>query len=140
MGFTMMMNGKLLNHKGFTLIELMIVVAILAVIAGIAIPAYNGYISTARTTEGSNNLASIKLAQEEYFLENNRYFPDPDGTASTTAANLSTYWTPAETNDSDRNFDYSVTSSSTGTHYSATATGRGGSYKVDSSVTLSISK
>ena len=126
--------------KGYTLIELLMTIAILAIITAIAIPAYQGYISTSRNTEGRQNLASIRLAQKEYFLENNRYFPDPDGTASTTSGTLSAYWSPAETNDADRNFDYSVTSSNSGRTYTATATGRGGSYEVPSSVTFSISQ
>ena len=54
--------------------KLFIAVAVLAVLTAIAIPAYNGYISTSRTTECLNNLASIKLAEEEYFLENQVYF------------------------------------------------------------------
>lgn len=127
------------RQSGVTLIELLMAIAILAIIASIAIPLYSGYISTARNTEGRNNLASIRLVQEEYFLENNRYFPNPDGTASTTAANLSTYWTPAEP-DADRNFNYTVVSSSSGTTYTATATGRGGTYKVPSTETFSITE
>lgn len=125
--------------QGFTLIEVMITVVILAVLSAIAIPAYRGYISIARETEGHNNLATIKLAQEEYFLENNRYFPDTNGTAvSTTAGTLSAYWTPGEAG-ADRNFDYSVISSA-GTDYTATATGRGGSYRVPTTTSFSVSK
>lgn len=62
------------SQQGWTLVELMIAVAVLAVLTAIAIPAYNGYISTSRTTECLNNLSSIKLAEEEYFLENQEYF------------------------------------------------------------------
>ena len=111
------------KQKGVTLVEIMIAMGILAVIAAIAMPAYRGYIKTSREAEGWNNLAAIKLAQEEYFLENNRYFPDPDGNASTTAANLSAYWSPSESG-TNRNFEYTVTSTGTGTSYTATATGR----------------
>lgn len=60
--------------RGFTLIELMITVAILAIIAGIAIPAYHGYIRESRFAEAQNEIAQIKIAQSEYFLENNTYF------------------------------------------------------------------
>ena len=59
------------TNRGFTLIELMIVVAILAIISAIAIPAYTGYIKTAKLTEAQNNLAALRLAEEEFFLENN---------------------------------------------------------------------
>jgi type IV pilus assembly protein PilE len=59
---------------GFTVIELMVTVAILAVIASIAIPLYSGYISSAKRTECNNEVAAIELALNENFLENNSYF------------------------------------------------------------------
>lgn len=133
------------TQKGVTLVEIMVAMGILAVLAAIAVPAYRGYIQSSRTTECINNLASIRLAQEEYFLENNRYFPDPDGnvqvtgTPPTAITTLLPYWSPAE-NISERNCDYSVVSSSNGTTYTATATGRGGNFTVPSSFSRSISK
>lgn len=60
---------------GMTLIELMVVVAILAVISAIAVPAYRGYISTSHRAECQTESAAIKLAEEEFFLQNGSYFP-----------------------------------------------------------------
>ena len=125
------------KQQGFTLIELMIAIGVLAVVAAIAIPAYRGYIAESRKVEGRNNLAAIKLAQEEYFLENNRYFPDTDNTTvSTTAGTLSAYWGPNESG-TNRNFDYSV-GTSAGTDYIATAKGRGSPYKVPTTTEFSV--
>lgn len=110
------------NHtNGFTLIELMVTIAIISVIAGIAIPAYNGYIETARMTEADNNLAAIRLAEAEYFLENNEYFEGKtsDSTLSTASDNL---WVVAKGSDG-YNFDYVVTLSS---GWTATATAKTG--------------
>ena len=59
---------------GFNLIELIITVAIMTIIAGIAFPIYNGYMDTSRYSEAQNEIAAIKLAQSEYFLEKNTYF------------------------------------------------------------------
>ncbi len=127
------------QQLGVTLVEILIAMGILAVIAAIAIPAYNGYIAESRKAEGWNNLAAIRLAQEEYFLENNRYFPDTDGTTvSTTANTLSTYWSPNEA-DSERNFNYSVFTSS-GNDYIATAIGRGSGYTVPATTSFTIRK
>ena len=58
------MNTK--QQKGFTLIELMIVVAIIGILAAIAIPAYSNYIGRAQVTEAISLLGAIKTAAAEY--------------------------------------------------------------------------
>jgi type IV pilus assembly protein PilA len=57
-------------QKGFTLIELMIVVAIIGILAAIAIPAYQDYTVRAKVTEGINLAASAKTAVAEGFQSN----------------------------------------------------------------------
>lgn len=61
------------NQKGFTLIELMIVVAIIGILAAIAIPNFRNYQMKAKTAEASANLGNIKTAQEAYLAENDVY-------------------------------------------------------------------
>ena len=57
-------------QKGFTLIELMIVVAIIGILAAIAIPAYQDYTVRSKVTEGLNLAASAKVAVSEGFQSN----------------------------------------------------------------------
>ncbi|HXA92774.1 MAG TPA: pilin [Steroidobacteraceae bacterium] len=57
-------------QKGFTLIELMIVVAIIGILAAIAIPAYQDYTVRSKVTEGLNLAASAETAVSEGFQSN----------------------------------------------------------------------
>jgi len=64
------------QQRGFTLIELMIVVAIIGVLAAIAIPAYQDYVKKAKVTEMVNAVAPAKLAVAEYYLAKNAWPTD----------------------------------------------------------------
>jgi prepilin-type N-terminal cleavage/methylation domain-containing protein len=62
--------------KAFSIIELMIVVAIIAFLATIAIPRYFNYFAKAKQAEVSINLASLHTAQESYKAEHGTYTSD----------------------------------------------------------------
>jgi type IV pilus assembly protein PilE len=64
------------NSGGFTLVELMVVIAIVAVLANIAVATYRSYILRANRTEGRMALLSTQVAQEKFFLQNNTYAQD----------------------------------------------------------------
>lgn len=61
------------KNKGFTLIELMIVLAIIAVIAAVAIPLYDAYKRRAIRAEAEEELMNIATIQEDYFNSYRRY-------------------------------------------------------------------
>lgn len=69
------------NNKGFTLIEVMIVVAIIGILAAIAYPSYDEYVKRGNRTEGQAFLQDVAARQERYFSQNNAYITDTDDLA-----------------------------------------------------------
>ncbi|MFM2447938.1 MAG: hypothetical protein RIS44_388 [Pseudomonadota bacterium] len=61
------------RQRAFTLIEVMIVVAIIAILAAIALPSYNDYITRGRLVEGTNALAALRANMERHFQDNRTY-------------------------------------------------------------------
>jgi len=57
------------QQSGFTLIELMIVVAIIGILAAVALPAYQDYIARAQAAEGAELLAGLKAPVAEYYYD-----------------------------------------------------------------------
>jgi type IV pilus assembly protein PilE len=70
-------NSRRLESGGFTLVELMIVVVIVAILASIAIPAYNSQIRKSRRTEAKTALLDLAGREERYFNAKNVYSDVP---------------------------------------------------------------
>ena len=71
-----------MRDKGFTLIELMIVIAIVGILAAVALPAYKNYTIRAKVTEGLAAAASAKTSVSEYFMVNGQLPPGGDNAAA----------------------------------------------------------
>ncbi len=76
-----MTNNKF--SKGFTIIELLIVVAIIGILAAVAVPAYFNHILRSRQADAYHNLLDIKAAEEMFNSQYNRYGSFADGSTFT---------------------------------------------------------
>lgn len=59
--------------KGFTLIELMIVVVIVGILSAVALPAYTDYVKRGKIPEATSNLAALRVKMEQWFQDNRTY-------------------------------------------------------------------
>jgi len=89
-----MLHRRSRSQTGYTFIEIMVSLAILGILSAIAIPAYNGYVRTARTAEGKESIATLHLAQVEYFEENGFFFTFSSNADLLTAAHADIQWRP----------------------------------------------
>jgi type IV pilus assembly protein PilE len=61
------------RQGGFTLIELMMTVAIAAILASVALPMYSSYIMRSRIIDGTSKLSDFRVRMEQYFMDNRTY-------------------------------------------------------------------
>ncbi|MDM0044641.1 type IV pilin protein [Variovorax dokdonensis] len=116
--------------RGFTLIEVMVTVAIVAILATVAYPNYTDYIRRGHVQEAPANLMTFRARMEQYYQDHRSY-----GSGSTCGVAV-----PASPD--AEYFSYACTLTNSGQAYTATATGTGGtvaglSYSIDQKGTRS---
>jgi len=67
------MRGTFVKRTGFTLIELMIVVLVIGILAAVAIPAYQNYVTRAARTKATQGLMNLAGMEERFLYSNNKY-------------------------------------------------------------------
>jgi type IV pilus assembly protein PilE len=77
--------------KGFTLIEIMITVAIIGILASIALPAYGNYVTRGKIPDATSNLASKRVLMEQFFQDNHTYVAAPACDTDTTSSKYFTF-------------------------------------------------
>jgi type IV pilus assembly protein PilE len=100
--------------KGFSLIELMIVVAVIAILATIVLPAYGDYVKRGKLVDASTQLSDGRVKMEQFFQDNRTYVGGPCPATSKfftfTCENLSnsTYTLIARGKEAVTGFDYQI--------------------------------
>jgi type IV pilus assembly protein PilE len=112
--------GRLM--RGFTLVELMVVVAIVGILSAIALPAYSDYVMRGKIPDAIANLAAKRVQLEQFYQDNKTYAGAPACTADTTTSKY---------------FDFSCFVAGTASVYTLQAAGKssmaGFTYTVDQS-------
>jgi type IV pilus assembly protein PilE len=103
--------------RGFTLIEVLITVAVVAILAAVALPNYTDYVTRSKIVEATTDLSDMRVRLEQYFLDSRQYPTSCVAPASGPAPATQIYL-PASTR------FFTVTCALTATTYTVTATGK----------------
>ncbi len=105
------------NQHGFTLIELMVTVAIISILTAIALPSYNNYVIRGKIPDATGQLASMQVKMEQYYQDNHTYL------GATNPNNPAVPCATADTS-SSQYFNFSCSAAPTATTYTLQAVGK----------------
>ena len=106
-----------MRKQGFTLIEVMIVIAIIGILAAVAIPLYDGYMNRAKRVEAEEQLMTLAAAEEDFFNTYRQY----TGSTDAQKLNLKKYYGVEFGGEEKKNYKIEITLGTNNSSYTATA-------------------
>lgn len=67
------LDNRSINHAGFSMIELMVALAVVAMLVAVAMPSYTAFVKRSERTDGTKALAQLANQQEQYYVANQSY-------------------------------------------------------------------
>lgn len=99
------------TQRGFSIIEVIIVLLIIALLTVVLMPAYNSYITKSRRSDGIKSLMAMQIAQEKYRLKNTDYASSPAAMSFSTDS-IDGYYTMAVTANTASSYTITATAGS----------------------------
>lgn len=84
---------RMLRAAGFTLIEVMVTVAIVAILAAVALPSYRDYVLRGQLVDGTNGLAALRADMERFYQDNRSYLKTGTFVPPCSKTNVAGYFT-----------------------------------------------
>lgn len=112
------------QQQGFTLLELMVAVAIVAILGSVALPAYTDYVRRGLLPEAFSSLADFRIKMEQYYQDNRRY-----GTSACADVSPAPSWAGFAPTGA-RSFTFACALLDSGQGYRVTASGKSGTAAV----------
>ena len=118
-----------MHKKGFTIIELLIVISVIAILVGIALPRFKGMQDEANIAKAQGDLRTLQTGVESYYIHNNSSYPTvlTALTANTTVPNIIGNTLPTDPFATNGNYTYTVASG----NYTISSPGPTGGSKIE---------